>query len=121
DTGAFHFSYLAMLRADSVWGKLSSRRYMAEKIKCARFVEIPGRDHPIWTGDVDRVIDEIEEFLTGARPFPDSNRVLATLLVARVVTSGRLAPRFSDRQWNERMSMLRETANEAVLRHGGQS
>jgi DNA-binding CsgD family transcriptional regulator len=101
--------------------KLAGGRYLAEKIKGARFVEIPGRDHPIWTSNVDRVIDEIEEFLTGTRPFPDSNRVLATLLVARLVTSGRLASRFGDRERSERMSMLRETANEAILHHGGQS
>jgi DNA-binding CsgD family transcriptional regulator len=67
------------------------------------------------------VIDEIEEFLTGTHTLPDSNRVLATLLVARLVTSGRVAPQFGDRERSERMSMLRETANEAILHHGGQS
>jgi hypothetical protein len=30
-------------------------------------VEIPGRDAPMWTGDVDVVADEIRVFLTGDR------------------------------------------------------
>jgi pimeloyl-ACP methyl ester carboxylesterase/DNA-binding CsgD family transcriptional regulator len=112
---------LIVHRTDDARVKLAGGRYLAEKIKGARFVEIPGRDHPIWTSNVDRVIDEIEEFLTGTHTLPDSNRVLATLLVARLVTSGRPTTRFGDRERSERMSMLRETANEAILHHGGQS
>lgn len=119
--GSIRVPTLIIHRTDDARVKLAGGRYLAEKIKGARFVEIPGRDHPIWTSNVDRVIDEIEEFLTGTRPFPDSNRVLATLLVARLVTSGRLASRLGDRERSERMSMLRETANEAILHHGGQS
>jgi pimeloyl-ACP methyl ester carboxylesterase/DNA-binding CsgD family transcriptional regulator len=118
--GSIRVPTLIIHRTDDARVKLAGGRYLAEKIKGARFVEIPGRDHPIWTSNVDRVIDEIEEFLTGTRPFPDSNRVLATLLVARLVTSGRVAPQFGDRERSERMSMLRETANEAILHHGGQ-
>ena len=57
-------------------------RYLVRHIPGARLVEIPGIDHPIWVGDTDRVIDEIEEFLTGVRPAPEANRVLATILCA---------------------------------------
>ena len=53
----------------------------ARNIPDARLVEIPGRDHPIWTGDVDRVADLIEEFLTGERAVAEAERVLAALLV----------------------------------------
>ena len=53
---------------------------LAKKIPNARLVEIPGRDHPIWTGDVDRVADLIEEFLTGERAVAEADRVLAALL-----------------------------------------
>ena len=110
---------LIIHRTDDARVKLSGGRYLAEKIKGARFVELPGRDHPIWTGDIDRVVDEIEEFLTGERPFLGTNRVLATLLVARLMASGRRAARLDDREWNERMDRVREAATETVLRHGG--
>ena len=68
-------------RTDDARIKIGGGRYLAEKIRGARFVELPGRDHPIWTGDVDRVVDEIEEFVTGVRPAPEHARVLATLLL----------------------------------------
>jgi class 3 adenylate cyclase/DNA-binding CsgD family transcriptional regulator len=112
---------LIIHRADDARVKSSGGRYLAEKIKGAHFVEVPGRDHPIWTGDTDRVVDEIEEFLTGARPLPDTNRVLATLLVARLVTPGQMASRLGHQRWSEHMDRLREAATEAFARHGGHS
>src|SRR5260370_25599811 len=64
--------------------KFAAGRGLAQKIAGARFVEMPGRDHPIWTGDIDGVADKIEEFLTGERPPPRHSHVLATLLFARL-------------------------------------
>ena len=45
----------------------TERRYMAEHIPGARYVELPGADHLPCVGDSDPILDEIEEFLTGAR------------------------------------------------------
>jgi AhpD family alkylhydroperoxidase len=73
-------------------------RQLAQKIRGARLVELPGRDHPIWTGDVDRIVDEIEEFVIGERPTVSRERMLATFLVA----PERLATRLGDRLWNAR-------------------
>jgi len=111
---------LIIHRTDDAHVKPAAGRYLAGKITGARFVEVPGRDHPIWTGDVDRVVDEIAEFLTGARPFPDTNRVLGTLLVARLVEPGSLAARLAHWQRSERMDRLLEAASDAFVRHGGQ-
>ena len=111
---------LVMHRRDDARVKFAAGRYLAEKIKGARFVELSGRDHPIWTGDIDGVVDEIEEFLTGARSLPDHNRVLATLLVARLVAPERLASRLGDRRWSERIDSFRGAATDAIVRHGGQ-
>ena len=87
--------------------KIARGRYLAQKIDGAKFVELAGRDHPIWTGDVDRVVDEIEEFVTGARPAPDHDRVLATILVTRLVAPERLAAQLGDRHWGERIDRWR--------------
>jgi pimeloyl-ACP methyl ester carboxylesterase len=43
-------------------------RYLASKIPGARFVELPGDDHWISAGNPDEIADEIEAFVTGARP-----------------------------------------------------
>ncbi|HEV3478090.1 MAG TPA: alpha/beta hydrolase [Gaiellaceae bacterium] len=53
-------------------------RWIASQIPGARYVELPGDEHLIWAGDVDAVVDEVEEFLTGSRPVPEADRVLAT-------------------------------------------
>jgi pimeloyl-ACP methyl ester carboxylesterase/DNA-binding CsgD family transcriptional regulator len=95
-------------------------RYLARHIKGARLIEIPGRDHPIWTGDVDRAVDAIEEFLTGARPHPQTSRVLVTLHIARIVGPERHNVTLGDRQWLECVDRFKDTAAETARRHGGQ-
>ena len=112
---------LVIHRRDDARIKFAGGKYLAEKIAGARFVELPGRDHPIWTGETDPVIDEIEEFLTGARPAPVPDRVLATIVVARLASPTQLAARIGDRRWNELLDRLRDAARDIVARHGGQS
>jgi len=99
--------------------KFAGGQYLAEKIAGARFVEFPGRDHPIWTGEIDPIIDEIEEFLTGARPSPVGDRVLATVLAARLVSPVRQAAQLGDRAWRERTDKLRDSAAQAFARYNG--
>ena len=52
---------------DNAAGRRQSR-YLAEHIPGAKYVELDGDDHFPWVGDTDDMLDEIEEFLTGARP-----------------------------------------------------
>jgi class 3 adenylate cyclase len=76
-------------------------RYMAERIENARLVEFPGVDHTPWVGDVDAILDEIEEFLTGVRHGPEPDRVLATLLFTDIVGATGRAAELGDRQWRD--------------------
>jgi len=85
--------------------KLAEGRYLAERIPGARFVELPGDDHAIAAGDVDGLADEIEEFLTGTRPVPELDRVLATVLFTDIVGSTERAVELGDRRWRD---LLRE-------------
>ncbi len=99
--------------------KFAAGRQLAQKIAGARFVEMPGRDHPIWTGDIDGVVDKIEEFLTGERPAPSHDHVLATLVVARLAGAARPVAFTGDRLWSDRLSRLRQAAADTIARHGG--
>jgi len=76
-------------------------RYMAERIRGAKLVEVPGDDHLPWVGDQDEILDEVEEFLTGVRRGPDPDRVLATVLFTDVVRSTERAAELGDKRWRE--------------------
>jgi pimeloyl-ACP methyl ester carboxylesterase len=76
-------------------------RYVGEQIPGAKVVELPGTDHMPWLGDQDAALDEIEEFLTGARPHPALDRVLATVLFTDIVGSTELAADLGDRRWRD--------------------
>ena len=76
-------------------------RYLASKIPGAKFVELAGADHWISAGDTDAVADEIEEFLTGTRPVPEPDRVLATVLFTDIVGSTERAAKMGDRGWRD--------------------
>lgn len=92
-------------------------RYLARKISGARLAEIAGRDHPIWTGDVERVADVIEEFLTGSKAVPEAERVLAAILVTRIADTARLG----DRMWIDRSARFHAAWKLLVGRHGGKA
>jgi hypothetical protein len=62
-------------------------RYLAEQIPVARYVELPGADHFWFAGDMDAILGEIQEFLTGIRPTPEPDRVLATIMFTDIVGS----------------------------------
>ena len=110
---------LVLHRRDDARIKFAGGQYLAKKIAGARFVEFSGRDHPIWTGDIDPVIDEIEEFLTGTRPSPIGDRVLATVLAIKLVSPIRQAAQLGDRIWQERVDKLRDAAAQAFRRYDG--
>ena len=75
--------------------------YLSKTIPNARLVEVPGDDHIAFLGDQDAILDEIEEFLTGARPAPETDRVLATVLFTDIVGSTEKAVWLGDRKWRE--------------------
>jgi pimeloyl-ACP methyl ester carboxylesterase len=76
-------------------------RYIAERVSGAKFVELSGEDHVPIAGDMDRVLDEIEDFLTGVRHRAAYDRVLATVLFTDVVGATEHAVAVGDRRWHE--------------------
>ena len=74
-------------------------RYIAERVAGARFVELPGSENYVWAGDTQPLTDEVEEFLTGVRPAPEPDRVLATVLFTDIVGSTAQAAELGDAKW----------------------
>jgi class 3 adenylate cyclase len=94
-------------------------RYMAERIPGAKLVELPGEDHLWWFGDQDAIVDEVEEFLTGARSLPEADRVLATVLFTDIVGSTERAVELGDSGWRELLERHGTVVRRELLRHRG--
>ncbi len=77
--GSIRAPTLVLHRAGTMFVPPEHGRYIAEHIPHARYVELPGADAFPNFGDIDGVVDEMLEFLTGTRPSHDTDRVLATL------------------------------------------
>jgi class 3 adenylate cyclase/pimeloyl-ACP methyl ester carboxylesterase len=84
--------------------------YIAARIPGARFVTTPDGQFLPWL--VPEAMDEIEQFLTGVRPMPLANRVLATILFTDLVGSTARAGELGDRAWAELLEQ-----HHALVRH----
>ena len=76
-------------------------RWMAARIPNARLIELPGGDHVPYFQSADRVLDAVEEFLTGAPPAAETDRFLATVLFTDIVNGTAKAGELGDRRWGE--------------------
>jgi len=92
---------LIVHRSGDRWIRIEHARYMAERIPGAKLVELPGDDHTPVAGDSDRILDEVEEFLTRVRRGPEPDRVLATVLFTDIVGATQRAAELGDRGWRE--------------------
>jgi pimeloyl-ACP methyl ester carboxylesterase len=69
------------------WRGHEQSRYVAEHIEGTRYVELAGADSMFFVGDTGRLLDAIEEFVTGRLPRHEVDRVLATVMFTDVVGS----------------------------------
>jgi class 3 adenylate cyclase len=110
---------LVLHRVDNAFLRLGHSRFLADRIPNATLVELPGRDHLCFVGETVDVVGEIEEFLTGARSSPDTDRVLATVLFTDIVDSTRRAAEIGDRQWRGLLDDHDRMVVRQIRRFGG--
>ena len=116
---AIHVPTLVIHRTQATGFSVEHGRYLASRIPGARLVELPGIDNLIWAGDQDAIVAEIQDFLTGVRPLPEPDRVLATILFTDIVGSTRLAAELGDAAWRRVLAHHHRTVRELVARYGG--
>jgi class 3 adenylate cyclase len=92
---------LVLHRSGDLDANIAEGRYIAERIPGAKFVELPGVDHLPWAGNQEDILDQIEEFLTGVRPVPHPDRMLATVLFTDIVGSTERAASLGDSAWRD--------------------
>jgi pimeloyl-ACP methyl ester carboxylesterase len=110
---------LVLHRRGDLDANVEEGRWIASQIPGARFVELAGVDHLPWVGDQDAVLDEVQEFLTGVRPPPEPDRVLATVLFTDIVGSTERAAELGDRRWRELLERHHDLVRRQLARFQG--
>jgi len=111
---------LVVARADATYHRPEHSRYLAEHIPNAKLVELPGADtSPFFAADPRPVLDEIEEFLTGVRPRPISDRTLATVMFTDIIDSTGHLARLGDQQWLSILGRHDQLTREYLQRYRG--
>jgi class 3 adenylate cyclase len=94
-------------------------RVLADLIPNAREVELEGEDHAFFLGDVEPLLDEVEEFVTGTRHEREPDRVLATVLFTDIVGSTERAAAAGDRDWRALLERHDELVRRQLERFRG--
>ncbi len=97
----------------------SEARRVAEEIAGAVFVQVAGADTYPVAGDVDLLITEIAEFVTGGPSGLTPLREIAAVLFTDLVDSTQRAINEGDRQWRDLLDMHDRTVQQCVRNHGG--
>jgi class 3 adenylate cyclase len=90
-------------------------RFLAERIPDAKLVTLPGDDNEWFSGDIEPLFDEIEQFVTGNRQVARTDRLLATILFTDIVGSTERAAAMGDAAWKS----VREAHDEMLRSHIG--
>jgi class 3 adenylate cyclase len=103
---------------DEAWD-IRHSRYLAEHIAGARYVELEGRDSFPFVGDSDAIVEEIEEFLTGARRGGEIARGLLTVMFTDIVGATSMAAKLGDGRWRDLLAHHDEEVRAQLGRFGG--
>jgi class 3 adenylate cyclase/alpha-beta hydrolase superfamily lysophospholipase len=118
DLGELRVPALVLHRRDDRLISVQHGRWLAEHLPGARYVELDGEDNLPSAGDMDALLGEVEEFLTGSRGLT-RERALLTVLFTDVVGSTQHAARLGDERWSSLLSAQDAAVRRVVERHGG--
>ena len=85
-------------------------RYLADHIPDATYLELPGKDHLVWEGDADAVIEAIVNFSKAASAQTTvavSEHFVATVLFTNIVGATDLATKLGDEKWSDLLQRFR--------------
>lgn len=119
--GSIQAPTLVLHRSDDSFIDVRHSRYLAEHIPGARLVLLPGSEALAFAGSESSEVDEIEEFLTGVRHVPDSERILATVMFGDIVDSTGWAAKLGDRRWRELLEAVTVAVERELERFRGRA
>jgi class 3 adenylate cyclase/pimeloyl-ACP methyl ester carboxylesterase len=112
---------LVLYRPDNEFVDNRHSLYLAEHVPGAKLLELPGRHTLPFGPGQERFVDEVEEFLTGARNAADPERVLATVMFGDIVDSTKLAAELGDRRWRDLLESFIAAVQQELSRFRGRT
>jgi pimeloyl-ACP methyl ester carboxylesterase len=95
-------------------------RQLAQGIPNARLLELPGINHLPYLGDdVERITNEVAEFLTGAKLSAGGERILSTVLLTDIVDSTKRAEQMGDKAWRDLLDAHNSVVRSELKRYRG--
>jgi class 3 adenylate cyclase/pimeloyl-ACP methyl ester carboxylesterase len=111
---------LVLARKGGAFVSVESARFVAQNLPDARLAVTSDSDHDFRIGDdLQPIIGEIEEFVTGVRGARARDRALATILFTDIVGSTVQAVELGDSRWREILNRHDDIAEHCVNRFGG--
>jgi class 3 adenylate cyclase len=90
---------LVMNRTGDPCARIEAARDMASRIPGAKFKDFPGNSHSMMLDDMETILSDIQEFITGERPIDYYDRILATVLFVDIASSTERAATLGDTRW----------------------
>ena len=94
--------------------RVGHARYLAQHIVGAKLVELSGNDHIPFVGNVEALLGEVREFLTGERAAPELDRILTTILFCDIANSTAHAAEVGDHEWKQILARFYSLADEKL-------
>ena len=110
---------LVLQREGDRWTLLAEAQELARRLRQGELRVLPGEDHLPWYGDQDRLLGEIEEFLTGHKSAATTSRALVTVLMLDIVDSTAALAAMGDARWRTVLEQLDATVGRRVAAFDG--
>jgi class 3 adenylate cyclase/alpha-beta hydrolase superfamily lysophospholipase len=98
---------------------VENARFLSRTIPGAKYLEIDAMDHVPWGDGADRIVPEIQEFLTGVRGPLSVDTVLATVLFTDIVGSSETAALLGDKRWQQILQSHQAAMRKLLSAYGG--
>lgn len=96
-------------------------RWLAEQLPRGQYVEVSGSEVPGYLGDVDLLMDEVEDFLIGTRTGSSATKRVVTVVFSDIVGSTERVAVLGDTRWRHVLDDHHREVRRLTTRYGGRA
>jgi class 3 adenylate cyclase len=108
-----------MNRTGDPCARVEAARDMASRIPGGTFKEYPGNSHSMMLDDMEIILSDIQEFITGERPIDSSDRILATVFFLDIASLTEPAATLGDTAWRNLLNSYYTIVRKELARFRG--